>query len=1162
MVYCFRNAVLCVLLLCSMEMVYVGGAHAYVDHPYGPFILRELKVGEKFYDLDNVSTPKITTQSFTDPEMAAVKGAMNYWQERILTNKAPGIIINLAFLEEKGKTAYNWAPENSKPDPSTYNYVVGGILDPIPTKYGYHTELVFNQSYNAHSTRLLMDDNSITSSITHEMMHALGMIGTLDTVGPSGAWKLISASDAWSLKLYDIYGTRAWISDNDSITVARVAGNSASPNIFYLPAEKQSGMGSATEWQFPTFRGDAVNELTGGRGMPVMAGAGIAAGLGNVYVIDGGNVLGHPALLGSIMSYSPLRNMLFTELELAVLKDMGYAIDLKKSFGKSYYPSNLGGKLTADAQLASAGRPGGYLYETPLTVTNTAGFDSNYSYGVGLHVYRDHLDVTQLADINASGYGAGGIRVDGVGNTVTLPADVTVAANGAYGTGVLVSYGKNNVLNIAGTVQATGDKGIGLHFGITGDPKRNMGNSYFHDDLTHYNETTKQKEPLVNSDDIYFLTKMNSDLNGPLASAVNISGSVAGSEAAIQVDRDAHVKEINILSTAKLFGNIYVKWDMQAFAPTDAQVKDYGTRLNFFGGANATLHYSGIIDGRVDTSKPALGNKENSSLVVNIKSGTVSLNKDVHAIAVLIDRDAVLKGNTKYDLFYEMGIFPGGRFEPGNSIGKVVINGDFRNQGTLRMEFDGQGGHDVLEVNGAFVNKPGARVGLAPAPGYFPSGNISLDPRKMFPATAVGDIPGFGRLLNNSPTVTFTSSSLSSPDLVTVQVNRAANAYSRFADTGNNAQVGDVLPGLAGVAQGDMQEMFTALDFSARDGSGIRAALPQLSAAPHAQAAQASAEANLHMGRMALTLLRTATDAHPSAADAGATTGLSGGDSASEWSAFVMPFGGAAQQQAYRGNAGYSSADVGLMGGVSRQTEQSATSVYSAFSRRQVDMWTTAGAQSRSSAVHVGAASLWREKMDQGWQVWGLAQLGVENTDMRRSIAIGDYARENTSSWTSLNGMASVGGAYLWRAGAVSLGPQVGVEYAFNALPAVEEGQGGGTRLATEAYTRHDLRGTAGLMASWRKDLGEDRSVRASVEAVWRQDLLPAQRNVSTHFVGYSEFPFDSRVARDGQGSLGLVGGIQVNLRQDVTLGAQLEADVLRPGYSSVGGGLTLRWTF
>jgi hypothetical protein len=95
---------------------------------------------------------------------------------------------------------------------------------------------------------------------------------------------------------------------------------------------------------------------------------------------------------------------MFIEIELATMQDLGYNIDRSSFFGRSFY-------VDGDGKTA---------------VYNSTKFDSPSVYGIGSHMFASNLNVVQTGNIRTTGPGAAGIRVDGVGNTLTIANGTSV----------------------------------------------------------------------------------------------------------------------------------------------------------------------------------------------------------------------------------------------------------------------------------------------------------------------------------------------------------------------------------------------------------------------------------------------------------------------------------------------------------------------------------------------------------------------------------------------------------------------------------------------------------------------------------------------------------------------------------------------------------------
>lgn len=222
-----------------------------------------------------------------------------------------------------------------------------------------------------------------------------------------------------------------------------------------------------------------------------------------------------------------------SELEMAMLNDIGYNIDIRNFYGKSIYTNN---NNNINTQGFFARKDGNYILGDPNLST----------FAIGLHVYGDNNNVIQRLNLLANGKSAAGIRNDGSNNKITIEKGVRVTANGYMGTGVLINFGHDNVLVNKGSIEANDETGIGVIFNAGGFKVTSH---------TSYNKYTIKDEALPEVDPASQVT-MNNALDGPLVKEFDISGSVAGKEQAILVNKFAHVKNINILNGANIKGDI------------------------------------------------------------------------------------------------------------------------------------------------------------------------------------------------------------------------------------------------------------------------------------------------------------------------------------------------------------------------------------------------------------------------------------------------------------------------------------------------------------------------------------------------------------------------------------------------------------------------------
>ena len=163
--------------------------------------------------------------------------------------------------------------------------------------------------------------------------------------------------------------------------------------------------------------------------------------------------LSHLELHNSFMSHQMFRNWLVPmEAELAVLKDIGYDIDLRKYFGKSYYLDEMTENFTT-----------GY---SEWNGTSYTGNPSEVAQGVGMHIYGNSNNITQSSDISTVGEGSFGVRIDGINNKYTLLNGSKIKTNGKENLGIAVTWGKGHIVNVenGSSVEALGEGGIAVSF--------------------------------------------------------------------------------------------------------------------------------------------------------------------------------------------------------------------------------------------------------------------------------------------------------------------------------------------------------------------------------------------------------------------------------------------------------------------------------------------------------------------------------------------------------------------------------------------------------------------------------------------------------------------------------------------------------------------------
>lgn len=248
--------------------------------------------------------------------------------------------------------------------------------------------------------------------------------------------------------------------------------------------------------------------------------------------------LSHLELRNSFMSHQSFRNWLVPmEAELAVLKDIGYNVDLRKYFGKSYYLNNQ----TADFA-------GGYSEWDGSSYT---GNPSTVAQGVGLHIYGNNNKITQSANIATVGEGSFGVRIDGVGNNYSLLGGSSIETNGKENLGIAVTWGKDHIINIkkGSSVEAAGEDGIAVAF--------DFGDNLFGSQSDARGSYIRYKETFLG----YLSISPSAETDSALVKQFNVAGTITGNQAAIYIADNAHVKQINISDGAQINGDIVSAWN-------------------------------------------------------------------------------------------------------------------------------------------------------------------------------------------------------------------------------------------------------------------------------------------------------------------------------------------------------------------------------------------------------------------------------------------------------------------------------------------------------------------------------------------------------------------------------------------------------------------------
>ena len=667
-------------------------------------------------------------------------------------------------------------------------------------------------------------------------------------------------------------------------------------------------------------------------------------------------------------------------------------------------------------------------------------------------------------------------------------------------------------------------------------------------------------------------------LDGALVKNFDVAGTLAGGLASIYIGESALVEQINVMQGARLAGDILSFWDPHSedvTLPADANPGDYVTTINFgvkhasgdvttddyTADADFSLRYDGRIFGGWNETT---GETEKASIVMNVEGGTLSFNGEANVLRLTVAENAVLGGNAVYKL---ETLTNNGTLAPGNSIGTMVIQGDYVEgaNGRLALEFDGSGETDKIVIEGT-AQKEGATTDtsftaeLAPAEGYF-TGTITADFSEAVTivttddegneSTSHGSLKvehaGSSQPLDvASPTVSMTGT-FDDLGVLTVEVKREANAYGRYAVTDEAREVAAAFDRYASVAEGGMRNLVAALDFSSKDGSALQNAYESLMPDVFSRAGAAS----LNVFRHVSNALRNVASSDIEAGTAGTNV-------------YAVPLGG----YLHDGQGDVRSTYGGVLMGVQTANRQDAGTLraggHVAVVKRKDVFQGNVGSRLDAETLVAGASLRYDPDKLLGLSLFGLAQMSVENADLERGAAFGTWRDRAESDWTAWGGNFLFGAEQAFSvAPGVTVGPTARLDYAFTHRPDVTEESDNGAALHVRSETYQTLRSSLGVKGSFELPAEAARAFDAklTVSALWHHEFLDDAGEATASFADWRGVSFTA----DDAGRVRDTGSVSVSIegKIDETFSAALTAGgVFGGGVTGGWGAAHLLWKF
>ncbi|MGY4467676.1 subtilase-type serine protease [Bradyrhizobium sp. LB9.1b] len=728
-----------------------------------------------------------STWSLQPAQIDEVLDAVRYWGQiiKVVPGQHPAI-INIGTNDRRNASAVSPPSVNEKGsetlvEAAITNHQIGKLYNGA---HGFITvsKMGWAPAPFTPSQLNLPPQIGTTMVMIHEIAHTLGVY--------SPAEGFFSTLTAWDLHLRDENGKVA------------AAGQYIWCKVCLAPAAGADAFDARNDQAY--FTGKHVNAVLAGA-MP-----GIRVRTGSDFRDSDRPFFSHMELKNGLMSHQAYRNYpVLMEAELAALQDLGYTIDRRNLFGHSVYNEGLT-----------------LINDHPFFARNAAGTDyvantfNMATFGLGLHVYGSNNTMYQRADLLSGGAGGGGIRVDGARNDLTILPGTRVYADGANGRGVMFAYGKDHAFTQRGDVEALGKDGIAVSFdfGHNGmsDASEYRG-SYF------VGSTKKN----LQKDFPDYYTGAWGEVSGPLVGTFDLSGRVAGRNAAIYMSESGYVGRINVMQGAKIDGDI-----TSNYAQEDDKSHLRITNLTFGSKADSNGKSSGIADPEFRFAYD--GNIAGNNLSLHIDGGATQFTGNHRLYDVAVVQSATLSGKGIYQINAAQQFRNAGIVNPSVPGAVITINGNYiqSESGALQLAFNDQKAISSLTVNGNADLR--GSIAFAPVRGWYQNG-FSITSDKWLDAAKVHG--AFEKVTTSlaSPTLTAKATKIDN-NLHEVELSRAANAYAQYGNSANSRAVGDVLYRTTDNARRGSPNLIAALDFSAADGSAIRVALPQLSAESYASA--------------------------------------------------------------------------------------------------------------------------------------------------------------------------------------------------------------------------------------------------------------------------------------------------------------------------------------
>lgn len=472
--------------------------------------------------------------------------------------------------------------------------------------------------------------------------------------------------------------------------------------------------------------------------------------------------------------------------------------------------------------------------------------------------------------------------------------------------------------------------------------------------------------------------------------------------------------------------------------------------------------------------------------------------------------------------------------------------------GALHVTFDNKGTHSILAVKEAA--QIAGELTIAPTRGQFYANQYSVTLTDFLTAQSIsGDFDSYLIKDADSPTLEASFNKTPTIENVSVTLSRPYDAYAQYADNSAAKELAHSLSGIASVADGDMQTLLAALDWSASDGHEIEEGLDMLGAEAYDASARAALVQQNEFNSIILRRLLNRS--------------VSSGKYVQDWQPWATTYGGGAWQDNHGGVSSWKSLGVGVIAGADKSLENSLRlGAHVALSSRRTHLMDNHNAQADTQSAFIGLQTFFAPSTWDGFWVASQARLGIESGKMTRSVSFGRYARSNKSRWDGFAGSVLLGGGKNWRLslgdGGVDMGPLAWVEYGLLQRPDITENTGNASRLHVNETLYQSLLLSVGAHVDLNTELENGTTMEMDLLAAWRHEMLDGTFRTDSYFMDYGHFGFSTSTDLPGKDAMLVQSSVRLSQPSDVFVEAYVGGEFFRTGYTSANVGIQFGWVF